>query len=125
MSEIDFKPTDIVLHAIPLVGTLGRTEREVAAAMLVRACAFHGDRWQPITPTQMGEWLRHDLDNKVEPFASLDRNPFIRPDFHELVRTGFAEGALEADSPLALTEKGLLAIARHRRPKAVAGGTDA
>lgn len=53
---------------------------------------------------------------KSEPLASLVRNPFFRPDVHELVRLSFAdwEGA-PGESPVTLTASGLGALARHIR----------
>lgn len=84
------KPSSIRIDIIPFTGTFGRVEREIAAAMLVRACAMTGDTWQPIAPRRVEEVLRDDLDSGVEPWTSANSNPFWRPDFLDLVNSGFA-----------------------------------
>lgn len=114
--SVGFAPSEVVLHAIPLVGTLGRTEREMAAALIVRACQVNGDTWQPVTPKMIREMLERDAADGVEPMASLNRNPFARPNFWELVAEGYASGDPAKHEPLALTEKALAKIRKYRRP---------
>ncbi len=115
----DFRPSEVALFTpLPLVGTLGRTEREVAAALLVRACQVNGDTWQPVSPAMVGETLKRDVAEGVQPFASLNSNPFVRPNFGELVEHGYAAGDLEKGEPLSLTDKALVEIAKYRRPAA-------
>lgn len=112
------KPSDIYLDpGAPLVSTMGRAEIEHAATLLVRACQALGDEWQPIMAKQVGEVMKADIEAGVEPIKSLARNPFFRPDFHELVARGFAQGDLANHGPIALTEKGIATLARWRKVK--------
>jgi hypothetical protein len=112
MNEPTFKPSQVFLNAVPpLVGTMGKTEAEVAAALLVRACHVRGDAWAPVRAEEMGRVLSADLEAKTEPWASLDRNPFCKPNFDILVERGFAEFS-DGRRVLALTEKGIEALRR-------------
>lgn len=86
----DFLPSQVVLSGVPLTGTMGRTEREVAASYLVLACRFHGDRWQPVTPKMIREAI-DDADTKEgHVMSGIARNPFACPDFYDLITQGFA-----------------------------------
>lgn len=110
MSGVDFKPSDVQLVGVPLVDTMGRVEAEAMATLLVRACQARGDAWQDVTIAMLGEVIRGDVEAQREPLASLNRNPFFRPDPHELVRRGFAEWAGEGPSgggALRFTQAGL------------------
>lgn len=75
---------------IPLVGTLHRVEREVAAALVVRVCQVRGDVWAPVRPFDVRDQLVADVGAKVEPWAMLNTNPFLRPDFKDLAAAGYA-----------------------------------
>jgi hypothetical protein len=112
-----FKPSQVFLNTVPpLTATMGRSEREHAAALLVRTCQVKGDAWQPVTPAMLGEVLRADLGAQVEPWNSLNRNPFFRPDFHDLVAAGFARwGDDTVKGPLELTELGIESLRRWVR----------
>lgn len=113
----DFAPSQVVLvEPLPLIGTMGRCEREIAAALLVRACQFYGDRWQAIVPKMIGDVLTADMEAKTQPFASLSSNPFARPDFHDLIAEGYATGEpATKGAPLELTEKAFDAMRRWVR----------
>ncbi len=114
----DFTPSQVFLNCIPpLTATMGRAEREHAAALLVRACQVMGDRWQPVTPAMLGEVIQADLAAQAEPLSSLNRNPFFCPDFHDLAAKGFARWTEEdGKGPLELTERGIEALRRWVRP---------
>jgi hypothetical protein len=105
---VDFKPTDVNLcdSFPPLVGTMGRTEAELAAALLVRACQVLGDAWQDVEVRALGAVIRDDLAAKREPFHSMNRNPFCRPDAYDLVQRGCAEWVGEPGQVLRFTPKG-------------------
>lgn len=105
-----FRPSDVVLRAIPLANTMHRAERESAAAIIVRTCAALGNAWAPITLKQIAETIREDLATKREPITSLNANPFLRPDFVDLVEAGYAS-TFEDGSSIELTPKGFEAIA--------------
>lgn len=114
------RPSEVrLVPPLPLVGTLGRTERECAAAIIVRTCVVHGDTWQPVTPSMLGPVMRADLDAGIEPLASMNRNPFARPDFRDLVKAGYATGDLDMrDAPLTLTQAAVDVIcAKHGSPR--------
>lgn len=109
------KPSDVPLAIPPLVGTLGSAEVEHAAALLVRACQYFDDRFQPIGPKQIGIVLDDDLKNGREPLTSLSKNPFFRPDFHQLVANGFAKGDIANHGALELTDEALERLGRSVR----------
>lgn len=115
--SVEFRPSDVVLHAVPLVDAMGRLEREAAATIIVRACVRGGDTWRPVFPTEIGEAMRADLAEKLEPLTSLDRNPFWRPDFRDLAAAGYATSTFERGAPLEFTPKGLAALAPYVRGK--------
>ena len=115
LKKVDFMPGDVVLDTPPLVGAMGRSELEFAAAMLVFALKTKGIGWQPIL---MSEVLRAIMDHlKQEPIASWANNPFLRPDFLGLAAQGFA---LRADHPdsIVFTLRGIEALRPHvKRPE--------
>jgi hypothetical protein len=116
MADPTFKPSQVFLNTVPpLTGTMGRSEREHAAAILVRVCQVKGDAWQAVTPKILGEVLRADLAAQVEPWHSLNANPFFRPDFHELVDAGFARWGEDEGKPIELTELGIESLRRWVR----------
>ena len=112
-----FKPSDVNLCASfpPLVATMGRTEAEIAAALLVRVCQVNGDTWQDIDVVLLSTVIKSDLEAKREPFASLNRNPFCRPDVHDLVKRGFAEWVGDPGQTLRFTQQGLDVLAAKGR----------
>jgi hypothetical protein len=107
----EFRPSQVYLWRglFPLVGCFGRSEREFAAGILVRACLRNGDAWGPITPQQLGESLQEDV--KEEPWATFQKNPFIRPDFADLVAEGFAawddDPHVNKSTPIRFTDRAL------------------
>jgi hypothetical protein len=112
----DFKPSHVNLRGSfpPLIGTMKKTEVEMAAALLVRICHLHGDAWAPVAPKDVASTLRTDVEAGHEPFASLAGNPFFRPDMFALCALGFARW-LEPEnerSPVEFTEQGLEAMRR-------------
>lgn len=111
------KPSEVDLCASfpPLVGTMGRTEVEIAAALLVRACQVGGDAWQDVSTATLAEVITADLAAKREPFTSINRNPFCRPDVHDLVKRGFAEWVGEPGGALRFTQRGVAAMAPKGR----------
>lgn len=95
MREGPFKPSEVnILGSFPpLCATMGKTEAEVAAALLVDYLALNGDDWGPATPKQLGEHLQNSSMNRGtdrDPWPSIIRNPFAQPSFGELVMRGFA-----------------------------------
>lgn len=107
------KPSDIVLTGVPLTATMGRSEREHAAALLVRCCQVNGDEWQAVSPRMIGEAIKADVDGKITPMNSWARNPFFNPDFLDLADKGFA--IMGDDNRIAFTESGFAAMARWTR----------
>lgn len=110
-----FRPSEVILTEIPLVATMGRVEREAAATIIIRASVRGGDTWRPIYPAEIGEAIRLDLDEKLEPLTSLNRNPFWRPDFRDLAAAGYATSTFELGAPIEFTAKGLAALERWVR----------
>lgn len=107
----NFKPSDVNLcdSFPPLVGTMGRTEAEIAAALLVRACQMRGDVWQDVSIGAIFNAFSADLQADREPFHSMKGNPFCRPDFHDLAKRGCAFWIGEPGEPgslLRFTAKG-------------------
>ena len=90
MMTIDFTPADVRLLTPPLVGTLGRSEIEYSAALVIRALQIAGEGWIPLEARRVGEILIAEIDAKSEPIASWNRNPFLRQDFPGLIAAGYA-----------------------------------
>lgn len=115
-------PSEVVAKRIanqhcPLTDTLGRSEREVAAAILVIALAESGDTWGPISPRTTAITLKSVFER---PEYSFLKNPFLRPDYADLVTKGFARWTMPDDgpkSPIEFTEIGIHAIQRAALPK--------
>jgi hypothetical protein len=107
----DFKPSQVDLTPIPLVGTFKHSEAEGAATLLIRAMVEHGDKWQPILPKQIGVTMKADMEDKDSTLFAMKENPFWRADdFDNLIKDGFArftEPELDRRSPIEFTEKGL------------------
>lgn len=81
---VDFAPRDVVLREpLPLVGTFGQCEAEVAAGFMVLVLC-EKNTWGGVAPRDCGELLQRDGPSWL-------RNPFAPPDFWRLVDGGFAE----------------------------------
>ncbi len=112
-----FKPSDVVMVFPPLTDTMGRAEVEAAAALIVRVCQVREDAWQEVEPIAVAEVIKDDLEAKRDLIHSMEKSLFIRPDFHDLVKRGFAEwaGVGEGPFPIRLTQSGLAAIKKWVR----------
>ncbi len=119
-----FLPSQILLRSpIPLIGTMGRSEREAAAYLLVRTSQVRGDQWQYIPPRAIGEVMDSDRKAGIEPMVSLSINPFFFPDFHDLIDQQYAEyerrpsgyAYREGDPSMQFTTRGLRALRRWLR----------
>ncbi len=85
-----FKPGDVVLTLpCPLTGCFGKTEREQAAFMIVRALAVHGNEWRTISNQEVFDTFKKDVVDNVSPAVDVCRNPFFRPDAPGLEEHGF------------------------------------
>lgn len=116
---IDFLPSQVVIKVPPLAGTMGRSEREYAAALIVRTCEANGDTWQGVSWKMLQEVIKKDVIDKRSPFCEMMGNPFLRPDVQDLAACGFAT---LVDGVATLTEKGFVALAPWVR-RAEAGKT--
>jgi len=111
------KPSQIVLRVPPLTGTMKKTEREVAAALIVRACQVNGDEWKPVDPLELGLVITADINAGTEPLASLNRNPFCRPNFDLLADGTYARWTGEPrKSAIEFTPAGIEAMKRWATP---------
>ena len=89
VEQVSFKPSEVVLTTpCPLTDCFGKTEREQAAFMLVRALAENGDEWRAITNVEVFATFKRDVEAKREPAIDLCQNPFFRPDVFGLVAMG-------------------------------------
>lgn len=101
-----FKPSEVLLTIPPLTATMTRAEVEYAAALIVFACTWRGDMWQPIRFIDIREALREalvkadlrealassePLSARVQWARDVVNNPFLRPDVQSLISLGFAE----------------------------------
>jgi hypothetical protein len=109
-------PRQIVIYedvGTTLPNTLGRFEREAAAALIIR---FHQvnspDTWRAFTPRELAEFAK--TDDLVQRWGS---NPFWRMDMNWLVDNGHLVGWTEGDpqSQVKVTEKFVAATALHAR----------
>lgn len=105
---VNFKPSDVNLcdSFSPLCNTMGHTEAELAAMLLVRACQECGDAWQDIDARMLGAVIKADVAARREPLYGMNHNPFCRPDMYDLVRRGCAEWVGELGTVLRFTQKG-------------------
>lgn len=108
----DFKPSEVRMWRswLPLFNTFGRIEMEWAAALMVIACVYFGDRWQPITMKQLGEAMK-DAGDRKEGYLHHLRGPdtaIPRPDHRGLVDKGFAvfDGDPDNNALISFTDKG-------------------
>lgn len=109
-----FHPSAVYLDSgPPLCATMGRSEREYAAALLVWACQQKGDRWRPVNTTELEEMLFAARMLGREPVSSWLRNPFMKPDMRELADHGFARWL--DDHTIELTEAGIERLRRWVR----------
>ncbi len=100
----------------PLVGTLGRTEREVAAAILIRWCQIRM-AW---SPCNVQEIVRHlesveKADREKELLYRWFSNPYLKPDFRSLFERGMVDGS-DGSPILHIKPELLRAIHRWVRP---------
>lgn len=116
--DFPIKPSEISLQTTypPLAGTMGKSELEAAATLIVRVSQVLGDKWQALTFDSLVSVAIADVHGGVEPLASLSKNPFWRPDYAELAKRGYAKitGKDDAGEFIALTETGIKALERHR-----------
>jgi hypothetical protein len=104
----------------PLPDTFGRADFEMAAGMIVLACALYDDKWQPVSGPQIAFALTQNIKAGRQPWAALRLNPARpRPAFMAFAERGFARFT-ESDrerSPIELTDKALdLIRAKWFRP---------
>lgn len=122
------KPTEILLDdgcGRPFPDTFGDQRIEMAAGMVVIACAMYGDKWQHVTWPMMSISLLKNVRANRQPWAALNLNPNCpAPDFYALCEKGFARFT-QSDrerSPIEFTDHGLdLIRAKWFRP----GGLEA
>jgi hypothetical protein len=102
------EPDRIVVHNVvpPLTGTFERCEAECAAACMVIAAQMFGD-WRDVTLKDIAQALRENP-------PAWDQNPFVRPDFHDLVNRGFAKFAGRHRKKIRFTPKGLDRLLQSR-----------
>ena len=112
MSGAEFKPSDVVLYVPPLTGTMGRSEAEHAAAVIVRTCAATGDKWRAVEWSEVADVLKAEVEASREPFASLVQNPFFQPSVDDLCRLGFGS---RVGTAVGLNEAGIEALRRWVR----------
>lgn len=106
---VDFKPSQVVLHPVPLVATFERTENEVSAAVLVMTLAQAGDTWRPVAPREVGEMLR--AQPKGAPI--LTTLMVVRFAFDVIEAKGWV--TKHADNSLEFTQAGLERLRRWVR----------
>jgi hypothetical protein len=116
MGTVDFEPCDVVLVApMTLAGTMHKAELEWGAALVVRALQRANSPWCELTLVEVIASVRADVDEGVEPIASLSRNPFFQPDVRGLAKDGYA---VVTDTTIKFTDKGLEALRRWAKQRA-------
>lgn len=108
----------------PLVGTLGRSEVEYAAALILFGLHHLGRDWSAaLREDELLGVLGKAIDS--DPVKSWRSNPFLQPDFAGLIAAGFAvsEASPEVDigphSSITLTPAALERVAEHIAKEAV------
>ncbi|GAB5541319.1 MAG: hypothetical protein SangKO_010790 [Sandaracinaceae bacterium] len=104
-----FRPSDVVLMPhVPLVGTMGRVEVEAAAGWMLLALREKGDFWGRVDPADCRAVREKHADS-----MTWIENPFLVPDFWDLVARGFAEFVGEGrGAPVRFTASGIEALAK-------------
>lgn len=88
---VTFRPSDVVLSAyFPLGGTLGRSELECAAALVIWTLRRNGNVWRRVWRDEMQACPQLDFLSGVEPMHSWGSNPFFHPDLRGLEARHFA-----------------------------------
>jgi len=120
------KPSEVLLDGggYPLPDTLGRADFEMAAGMIVLACALYDDKWQPVSGPQIAYALEQNIRAGRMPWVALQKNPTVAaPSFQALADRGYARFT-KSDrerSPIELTDKALdLIRAKWFRPGGIA-----
>jgi hypothetical protein len=90
--QIEFTPADVVLTTPPLTGTLGKTELEVAAGVMVLILQELGRGWGMVTWQDIQEAIKRAQTDQKGTLWSWFTNPFLRPDWEGLVDRGLATG---------------------------------
>lgn len=100
-------PSQVQLSAgNPLTDTLGKTELECAAGLIVQYCAANGDEWgDSVDVESLLGWIREEAKCRGNVKGHWSRNPFFRPDFPGLGHAGFAELSWSDESPQASMTK--------------------
>jgi DNA-binding PadR family transcriptional regulator len=116
-----FRPSDVVLQAMPLIGTFGHAEAEAAAALIVLACVDAGDEWKPLTLAELQATFERHYNER--PWM---RVPFLRPDLNALAREGYALMSTNdaGKKCIALSQLGLEQLARWVRTTLDDAGDD-
>lgn len=115
--EPGFRPSQVhTARFIPFGATFNNTRAEVCAAFIVRTCHMRDDTWSAVGLLDVADRLRADAQAEIEPWASMVRNPFLRPDVRRLVADGFAEWVDEGEMPpVRFTTKGFEAMRKWVR----------
>jgi hypothetical protein len=99
------------LDPLPLLGALGRSETEFAAALVIFAQERLELPWgTPIARGAFFACIRDALSAKVEPVVGWARNPFLKADFDALISGGWAT---DDGTAIALTPALREAVARY------------
>lgn len=87
-----FKPADVIIDDDPIVpafvNTLGRSELEFCAGLIVRWHQVQGYvDWMPVSRADIGEFM---MKHRDDPYLSrCGRNPFWKPDPFAFARGGY------------------------------------
>ena len=101
-----FRPSQVSLSGVPpLVGTMGKSEAEAAAAVLVAFLSANGDEWRPVSSHDVLCFLLPAIDDNKHPLAHMLENPFWNPEPNAIVDLGF--GTWVRDDSIELTPSGI------------------
>jgi hypothetical protein len=107
------EPMRLLTQMPPLTGTLDKSEVEMAAALILFAHHVSGREWSASVPAkELGKVVEEHGDKP--PLKWWITNPFLRPDFAELVERGWAVKQETPDGDvLTLTPAALERVAKH------------
>lgn len=81
------KPSDINLGSFPpLTNTFGKTEAELAAALMVHTLHIAGDAFRPLSWSEVVDTITAEVAANRGPWAKLMANPMFRPSLPELMK---------------------------------------
>ena len=106
-----FRPSEVVLDGVPLVGAMGDSHLEHGAALLCAAMAGRGDTWAPVLDSEVGAMMDEAIRGGCLPWARWERIGGAAGDY--MGRLALSEYGAESRGMVRFTESGIEALRRY------------